>query len=284
LAKDGFIANWGRTAAAGTCSELSNALLYHGLPPLPDPDNRRFQNPTIFQYAQAMGYETYFFDAQANYLWNDMRYDDLVHVDHWLNIDTLGDNREADFRVAEQVQALLAEKSGLFIAINKRGTHFHYNDVFPASEAVWTPIPADPTNYEDPNMVKNSYDNAILYNNEHFFRNLLPDTSILENSIMVYTGDHGETLGEGNRDAPHCGDSLVEANVPLLLIGQALPPLDTTFAAGHINIFATLLDLMNVPMSARLHDYPISLLKATAADSQPRTFLSGSNMVVPFDE
>jgi hypothetical protein len=53
--------------------------------------------------------------------------------------------------------------------------------------------------------------------------------------------------------------------------------------ASHHDIFPTLLDLMNYPEEMREPRNSISLLKATAKDSQPRFFNPDLLEKVPFD-
>lgn len=153
---------------------------------------------------------------------------------------------------------------------------------------MWEPIPEDKT-YVDPMAVGNTYDNGMLYNVEQFFRRLLKTTDVLENTFILYTSDHGQTLIENHETWPHCGDTLNEATIPLFLISQYDLPLDTEYEASHKNIFPTLLDLMAVPDEARVTSYPLSLLVATASDSTDRYFLGGTaeaiySVLVNFDQ
>jgi glucan phosphoethanolaminetransferase (alkaline phosphatase superfamily) len=288
LTAQGFVANWGTAVSAGTCSIISNGVILTGVGTLPDTEYRMAQNPTIFQYAKAMGYETYYFDSQADYLWIGLTVSDLPFVDHHITRSNLGGDREADLRAADQIQKIIGRSTGNFIWINKEGVHFHYNDVYPPEATVWQPIPPART-YENYEQVRNSYDNGILYNVDGFFQALISDSGILENTTIVYTSDHGQTLQEHEETWPHCGDTKNEASVPLVLLNNTGHIFDTAYKASHYNIFATLLDLMAVPESIRLHDYPLSLFTATVADSQDRYFLGGTSeavnsVLINFDE
>jgi glucan phosphoethanolaminetransferase (alkaline phosphatase superfamily) len=100
----------------------------------------------------------------------------------------------------------------------------------------------------------------------------------------VYTSDHGETLQEDGATWPHCHNTRHEALVPLLIITNLKLSPDTSFHASHSNIFATLLDFMQVPEGARLHAYAPSLLSATRAQNQPRFYLDGELAPLPFDQ
>lgn len=269
LDERGLVHNWGTAVAAATCSMMSNAVILTGVSSLPEDESRLPEYATFFQYAKAMGYQTHYFDAQTKYLWTGLRVDDLQYVDHWINVTTLGIDHEADFRAADEIHRLIHQSSGNFIVLNKKGVHFHYNDMYPLEEAVWTPIPARKV-YDDPVMVSNTYDNAVLYNVDNFFRRLIPDLQAIEQAIFLYTADHGQTLIENGEYWSHCGETRNEALVPLLLIGPLELSPNTMYRASHYNIFPTLLDLMGVPLEARVRHYPLSLLEAKAADSVDR--------------
>jgi glucan phosphoethanolaminetransferase (alkaline phosphatase superfamily) len=77
--------------------------------------------------------------------------------------------------------------------------------------------------------VINSYDNAIRYSVERFFRPLANDYSNLpNNTVIAYTSDHGESL-YAHGAAGHGGSSRAEAMVPLFLIGLKDDTIDTSF-------------------------------------------------------
>lgn len=281
LAAEGYIDNWGVVASASSCSWLSNAAILMGLAKYPDDEHRAAQNPSLFQYAKAMGYTTYYFDAQTDILWNGLVLSDLTYVDHWINSATLGNDLNNDLRAAEQVYQITAHSKGNFILINKKGIHFYYDSVYPAENRIWEPVGGG-REYSDANLVINSYDNGLHYNINHFFQQLIPDPANLNSTVYVYTGDHGETLAEDGANWPHCGPTRNEAAVPLFLIGNERP-VDTSYKASHYNIFATVLDLMEVPKSARLYTYPLSLFEATTEDSQDRFFIDAGGAVINYD-
>lgn len=278
LAVQGYLMNWGIAVSATTCSMLSNEFIISGGTTLPDPENHLKTNPTVFQYAKAMGYTTYHIDAQVDYLWNGLTSADLSYIDHRVTRRTFGNDYDVDLRVADFIHEILATGMGNFFLVNKAGVHFHYSDTYPPDAVIWQPVSEEKA-YTDPITIGNAYDNGLHYNLEQFFQRLLRDKSVLERSIVLYTGDHGQTLIENNETWSHCGDSLNEASVPLFLIsgqGLFLDSIDTEYRASHHNIFPTLLDLMSVPEEAKTTSYPLSLLTATAADSTDRYFLGGT--------
>jgi glucan phosphoethanolaminetransferase (alkaline phosphatase superfamily) len=282
LQAQGLATSWGIASASATESIQSNRVLISGISQLPDPNFLHEQYPTLFQYAKAMGYTTYYFDTQTAHLWNALSFSDLNKVDHWLNTDTLGSmDMHSDFRAAERIQQITNQSVGNFIVLNKTGAHFHYNDKYPADRAIWTPVP--PTGeYDNASLVTNTYDNAIHYNAEGFWKRLIPNPKEIGSTTYLYTADHGETLAENGEWWLHGGNSQQEARVPILLITQQSLSVDSAYQASHYNLFPTLLDLIAFPQSERPHSYPLSLLVARATDSTPRYFLGGNGQSVLF--
>ncbi|MEM9773629.1 MAG: sulfatase-like hydrolase/transferase [Chloroflexota bacterium] len=276
LHEDGKIVLWDDAIATTSCSVMSNAALISGIGSLPDTDRRVHKNPTIFQYAKAMGYTTHYYDGQFSRLWNGMKNDDLIFVDAYENSATLLHPRpvESDIRIAEKIAPILEDGVGHFFVVNKSGVHFPYEETFPESELIWSDTPPRLPNRNVADM-HNAYDNGLAYNSETFFTRLLRDESILDNTVILYTSDHGQNLGEDEDNWSHCGDSKWEVQVPLFIIGTVPTTIDPSFKAHHFNIFSTLLDLMDVPNDLRTQNYPISLFEATFADSAPRYYLTG---------
>ncbi len=123
--------------------------------------------------------------------------------------------------------------------------------------------------------VTNTYDNAVLYNLDPFFRLLLEPDGSLPGTVVLYTSDHAEALGADG--PPFERKVAVEVTtVPLLMFGDDRPPADTSYRAGHHNLFATLLDMMQVPDSVRVWPYGRSLLRASASDRDLRQVFGGS--------
>ncbi len=284
LFRKGYLINWGTAVASTTCSINSNNLLLTGVNELPDLKGDVYRYPSIFQYALAMGYKTFYFDGQTSNQWNGKR-TDIPDFGTWVKATDLGQDAldQNDAEIARRVRSITANSTGNFIWINKFGVHPPYLASYPESEAVWQPAPrlsetssifADKRTSEE---LINTYDNAIVYNSTSFFSELFKD-GVNANSVVVYTSDHGQNLGENGLTLSHCSTTRNEANVPLFMIAVpgTIPAADTGFRASHLNIFASMLDIMHFPEDRRLHDYSISLFKATARDSVPRYYFEGN--------
>ncbi|MFL6374068.1 MAG: sulfatase-like hydrolase/transferase [Pyrinomonadaceae bacterium] len=281
LSREGKLKNWGIASSGATCSIESNNLLLTGLKDLPDTSFDVYKLPTIFQYAKAAGYKNYYFDGQLSTVWNG-KASDLDDYE-WINAKnfTALPLYEVDHEIALRVRQIVASSTGNFIWINKRGTHKPYERAYPKDSNVWQPAlyGADDTGFYgnvDHDQLVNSYDNALLYNMQSFFSPLV-DPDIPDATVIVYTSDHGQTLGENGAVVSHCSTTRSEAVVPLFMIGsdQRMAAADTSYKAAHHNLFATLLDLMNVPDDARVYPYAPSLLKAHGVDSIPRSYFAG---------
>lgn len=295
LQMQGILHNWGIAAAASTGSRFSYNALITGLTPDDFPDKTDFKVntfPTIFQYAKAMNYTTYFFDGQMKVYWGGIP-DDLNYIDKWTGVSNFEDNAvapkyEVDNRIAAEVNKIISSSKGNFIVVFKHGSHIPYQDSFPPDRQIFQPSYTTDKKYDIPSgerlaEVVNSYDNAIKYNVNSFFENLIEDyTKIPNDTLILYTGDHGQTLF-ANGKSSHGGKTPAEANVPLFIIGKLDSKPDTNYRASHANIFPTLLDLMNYPENLREKRNSISLLKAVSKDSRPRFFNPDLGEKIPFD-
>lgn len=284
LNQKGFIRNWGIAVSGTTCSINSNNLLLTGVNEIPDTNGDIFKYPTVFQYAKAMGYKTFYFDGQLSYRWIG-KPSDVEDVDEWLMADSIkkGDWYDVDAEIARRVREIVGSSTGNFIWINKFGVHFPYRDSYPFSAARWLPVPDGSDrlalfqNGNENEKLNNSYDNAILYNSQSFFTNIF-ENGLAADTFYVYTSDHGQNLSESGRANSHCLGTKNEANVPLFIAAEprVLPEADTAYKASHANIFPTLLDLMSFPESERRKNYSPSLLKAEQPNSKPRFYFSGN--------
>lgn len=270
-----FIHNWGLATAGATCSFQSNSLILTGVMPSKNSFNLVYKYPTLFQYAKMMNYKTYYLDAQTNTLWNGLTNQDIKYIDEWYMSKDIGSGIYIDFQAAEMIRKIVSESTGNFVVLNKRGVHFLYENSYPASESIWGPIPDDYK--QQPGLVTNAYDNGVRFNVNTFFERLLPNLeNAFENTIYIYTSDHGETLFEDGATTLHCSNTWQEATVPLIILGYLEDAGDTTYKASHANIFATILDLMDVPIEARPYLYAPSLLHVNSSQNEERYFYSGN--------
>jgi glucan phosphoethanolaminetransferase (alkaline phosphatase superfamily) len=141
--------------------------------------------------------------------------------------------------------------------------------------------PIDPSATGREKLV-NTYDNGIRFQVDEFFRVFVSETTN-QNYVILYTSDHGQTLAEHGQVYTHMKPDNVIVDVPDFLVSgeqygkkgllAGIPP---GIRVSHLNNFATLLDLMGVPMSLRVRPYDKSIFSLTAEDNRVRYYMSGS--------
>jgi glucan phosphoethanolaminetransferase (alkaline phosphatase superfamily) len=292
----GLLKNLGICVAAGTFSYISNAYLISGHNAFPDDGFRTARNPTVFDYAKKMGYETIYIDIDHGYLSTLVKAagDGPVRsLDRWMTDRSFEERRvdlEAtkDLGIARFLSGLLNERGGYFVVVNKKGLHFHYRNRYPDDEAstIWKPVmgPSDPIDPGATGREKlvNTYDNGIRFQVDEFFRVLVSETTN-RNYVILYTSDHGQTLAEHGQAYTHMKPDEVIADVPAFFVSGErygrtglLAGIRPGIRVSHLNNFATLLDLMGVPLSLRVCPYDKSIFSLTAEDNRVRTYMSGS--------
>jgi len=292
----GLLKNLGICVAASSFSHVSNAYLITGHNAFPDNEFRTDKNPTLFDYAKKMGYETIYIDINQIYLYSLLKAagDGPVRaLDRWMNDKTFKElqidlETTKDVGVASLLSTLLNEKSGYFILVNKKGLHFHYRNNYPddMSSTIWKPVmkasQSIDTSTAGREKLVNTYDNGIRFQVDEFFREFVSKTTN-QNYAMLYTSDHGQTLAENGQVYTHMKPDKEIVDVPDFLVsgeGYSKKGLIDGVAPGikvsHLNNFATLLDLMGVPMSLRVRPYEKSIFSLTAEDNSERYYMSGS--------
>lgn len=282
--------NWGNAVAGATCSELSNALLLTGLPVEQESLDKYHKSVTVFQYAKALGYTTYYFDSQANVFWNGLTDADLVYIDHIYQANSLGsDSTYRDFMAIDIIRDIVKSGQSNFIVFNKYGVHFAYERNYPAEFAVFSPTNILKIDDENNRTLKASYSNALLFNVDGTFRRLFNDSTefeqMTENTVYIYTSDHGQSLFEDGAGTLHCGPTKSESLVPLIIIGKFEHTIDTGYKASHSNILPTILDLMGILDNVTdVYSAP-SLLRATSEINKARFYFEGyTQKIFQYDE
>jgi len=291
----GVLKNLGICVAASSFSHISNAYLITGHNEFPDNEFRTDKNPSIFDYAKKMGYETIYIDINRIYLSSLMNAGDghVRSLDRWMTDQSFRERHidldtTKDLGVARFLSTLLNEGGGYFVVVNKKGLHFHYRDRYPndPAAAIWKPVmkasqSIDPSAAGREKLV-NTYDNGIHFQVDEFFRVFVSETTN-QNYVMLYTSDHGQTLSEHGQAYTHMKPDKEIVDVPEFFVsgeGYGKKGLLDGIASGirvsHLNNFATLLDLMDVPISLRVRPYDKSIFTLTAEDNVVRYYMSGS--------
>ncbi|MGD0661185.1 MAG: sulfatase-like hydrolase/transferase [Syntrophorhabdales bacterium] len=296
LEAQGLLKNLGICVAAGSFSHISNAYLVTGHNAFPDNAFLTDRNPTIFDYAKKMGYETIYIDIDQGYLsplLKAARGGPVRSLDRWMTEQSFKERRidigtTKDLGVARFLGGLLNERGGYFVLVNKTGLHFHYRNRYPDDPAstIWRPVmkaseSIDPSATGREKLV-NTYDNGIRFQVDAFFHEFVSDTTN-QNYCILYTSDHGQTLAEHGQVYTHLKSDKVIVDVPEFLVAGKrycrkglLAGIRPGIRISHLNNFATLLDLMAVPIALRIRPYDKSIFSLTAVDNRVRYYMSGS--------
>jgi glucan phosphoethanolaminetransferase (alkaline phosphatase superfamily) len=243
-----------------------------------------------------MGYETVYIDINQGYLPKLLKAAGDAPVrslDWWMDEQSFTERHidletTKDPGIARFLSALLNERGGYFIVVNKKGLHFHYHYRYPDEPAftVWRPVmkASDPIDISAAGREKlvNTYDNGVRFQVDEFFRVLVSETTN-QNYVILYTSDHGQTLSEHGQAYTHMKPDKVIVDVPDFIVSGErygrkglLSAITPGIRVSHLNNFATLLDLMGVPMSLRVRPYNKSIFSLTAGDNKESYYMSGS--------
>jgi len=104
--------------------------------------------------------------------------------------------------------------------------------------------------HTDTNYYVSQYDSAIRYIDDHvkLVLEYLRDHELLDNSLIVLTGDHGEAMGEHDVYFMH-GKGFYEEfiRIPLIFSGMSITERKTvTVPARHIDVLPTIMDVLGI--------------------------------------
>jgi glucan phosphoethanolaminetransferase (alkaline phosphatase superfamily) len=296
MTKLGLI-DYGPTVSAGNCSRFSRFIFKRGLKPadLPKafvPNGLASEEPTVWQYAEAAGFKTVYIDAVGDAVLHDgINRDELSHVDerYYVHVRPI---YMRDFDALKRLIAVMSRPGKAFIFLDKQGVHHPYQDKYPPNEALSFEGPAVkvPESKELRDYQRNlleRYNKAVDWTVNKFISDLLAH-GLPEDTLLIYTSDHGQSLVENNTKWTHCssGRSTVngEGLVPLLVYLKQDTPFSRSLRANaadfngkysHFQVFPTLLIALGYPKDAVTQSYGDSLLDPPPSK---RRFLKGGDV------
>ena len=283
------IANYGIAISGANCSASSRMMMRVGLQKeqLPDVKQLFRRMPTLWQYARSAGYKVAFLDAwypiYGYHSYMDAK--EAAQIDEFRPLGTGGRSYNDDMDVVQALIDVLRRDEKILIYVNKFGLHGPYAARYPP-HLDYNPAPlvsALPLDAERRENVA-SYYRAIHSLVDGFFEMLLPHVG--EDTLLIYTSDHGQSLYEGGYDQSHCTSrpdlALGEVTVPLFVIagGSEASKRFKSEAkraynrASHFEIFPTLLESMGYARSWAEHNYGPTLLNVPI--ERRRGFLLGT--------
>ncbi len=276
--------NFGVATSAWNCSKQSRIILRSGLrmDQVPDLAQRSLKNPTIWQFAQLAGYRTVLFDAWIPEvgLHSYMNEVEFSQIDEVITAaDQSAMHRDHTF--ASRIKELLKSEKPTFILVNKFGTHIPYESTFPSQFSYdfekKSFYKASSSSLELPSV----YTQALRWSVDRFFQMLFANAQF-NNSVIIYTSDHGQRFDRDRKRSPHCNlfdVDVGEGLVPLILVSENLKiemlfrehALKHRNGFSHFQIFPTILFLMGFDPNWIRNHYDNSLLDAPSEKSQVRS-------------
>lgn len=130
--------------------------------------------------------------------------------------------------------------------------HTHYNYHYPPEFEVFKPVLKSNSEIltSEFNVVaqklQNQYKNSILYSDYlvSYFFHKLEQNNLLDNTIVVLIGDHGECLGENGKLFHASGPQEKQYRTPLIIFGKNVPHKVISKITSHIDIIPTLGEIL----------------------------------------
>ena len=164
----------------------------------------------------------------------------------------------------------------------------HAPYTFPPECAISKPYVAD-LNYltmdlkKDIGAIKNSYINAVRHLDTQLDRvfRYLDERKLLDSTIVIVTGDHGEEFMEKGRWGHHSGFSEEQIRVPLILHVPGVAPARVDRLTSHLDLPATILPRLGVKNIAEDYCLGVDLVAGPPRDW---VMVSGWTEVVYVDD
>jgi hypothetical protein len=289
--------DYGAAVSAGNCSHFSRFVFKRGLKPADLPKafvshGLASEEPTLWQFAKAAGFKNIYIDVVGDaFFHSGMNSDELSYIDERYNIHTRPTYMR-DFEALKRLIKVLSEPGRAFIYLDKQGVHHPYQDKYPPDEkptfggpALKTPESKDLRDYQRDLLGR--YKRAVDWSVNGFISQLF-EHGLPDDTLLIYTSDHGQSLVENDTKWTHCSSG------PRTVDGEGLVPLfaymrpDVPFSRllrenganfqgkySHFQVFPTLLIAMGYPVDAVGEAYGSSLL-----DPPPptRRFLKGGDV------
>ncbi|MFZ5875337.1 MAG: sulfatase-like hydrolase/transferase [Nitrospirota bacterium] len=231
------------------------------------------QSPVFLDALQKLGYEAWVASStQLSY--PEFRSTAFVNLpDAAINDHLPGDGPvERDPVMAERFETFLDRRAAdrpFFAFLFPDAPHAPYH--YPASFERFTPA-SDEVNYfflkkggadgADAEPLKNRYRNSIGFADAVIARMLgaLESRGLLDRTIVVITGDHGEEFMETGYLGHNSTFSSWQAQVPMVLVGPGVTPGRETRLTSHVDVVPTMFDLMGITADPAQYSQGLSLV------------------------
>ena len=245
--------------------------------------------PALFN---EVGFSTYFISNQSP---QGAMIDNLAHdAKHVIYMDS----PRLDMQLVDAMRKALAEdrSENMLFILHCYGSHFSYAQRYPRSFAEFLPDDDVAISEKNMEMIRNSYDNSILYT-DHVLNEVIETLASLENTstAMFYCADHGEDLmDEADKRFLHSSPTVTyyQLHVASLAWFSELykqnHPYKVKAAEGNKHapatthsVFHTMADMASI--RSQYVDREVSLLSSDFDYDVERYYLSDHNRAVVLD-
>jgi membrane-anchored protein YejM (alkaline phosphatase superfamily) len=261
-----------RHYSGGNATRMGMFALFYGLSGnywFPMLDERR--GPVLMKVLQEQGYQLSLYDS-AEFSYPEL--DKTLFADlpaEQLHEPTDSTNWERDRSNVTELLKFIGQRDPAkpfmtFLFFN--GTHAHY--YFPADSVIRKPY-LEQVNYAtlnlktDMGLLKNRYINACHHLDGQFARilNYLEEHALLDNTLVLITGDHGEEFMETGHWGHNSEFTDPQIRTPLILYVPGRAPAVVDQLSSHLDIPATLLPLLGVRNPPADYSLGVDLFGAT---------------------
>jgi arylsulfatase A-like enzyme len=218
--------------------------------------------PLAARFGIAQGFATYDDDFASSALTAKRRKGRMDDPGFWIGHEFVDFERGADEVTDRAVAWLEGRKPRWFLFAHYFDPHWPYE---PADD--WRPM------YESP------YDAEIAYADAHLGRLLDKVATMPGRTLIVFTADHGEGLGD-HGEAMHnrfLYDATMRVPLVIALEGAVLPNRRVESLVGHVDLLPTVLELLGVAAPKGLAGH--SLVPLLAGGTEPERPLYAETLV-----
>jgi glucan phosphoethanolaminetransferase (alkaline phosphatase superfamily) len=252
-----------------SCTAISLAVLWSGVRPIESRDTLH-EWPLIFDYANALGYDTAYWTSQNMMFGNVRLWVKNLGVNHRVTATELDPTADLDMGapekyLAEHVSQNIGSLKEPFMAVVQlSNVHYPYylDPTLPTPFQPWTTSKAP----QDNDAFKNFYQNSVYQQDGHIAKMIaaLKASPAGKNTVIVYTSDHAEAFREHGQMGHTFSIFDEEVHVPAWIDAPPGTLTDDEIKnlrdkrdeyLFHVDVAPTVLDLIGVPDDPRLQKY-----------------------------
>jgi glucan phosphoethanolaminetransferase (alkaline phosphatase superfamily) len=215
-------ARWHRGIAGAASTRASMTLLFNSVREPGNLRQLRSHESNLFRLAKGAGYRTYWISTQHGDLLEDID-PTSIDVKRTKDTDPALVRTYGDDAALTMLDGLVPGESRV-VVLMLRTAHIPYDDAYRRQGSRFLRWPTD--GFGSDQRLNNSYDNAILYQDDLVARLYRRFEQLDEQGVFVVTSDHGQMLGDDGVWGHNVLTPQI-AQVPILMRsrGPAQPPL-----------------------------------------------------------